>query len=153
MFLDKKTMLKVELNPGLNLTIFRGTGWKLLMWNPESSGLRNPESKFHWQSRIWNPKPMALNLEFKIAVLDSLTWTYKARSGHIYYWQQNYTATPNFLPVQHFMMDPLCIFVITADRMNVTCFSVSEDTVKPVAYYRSNRSEYGQWEAHRMRRY
>ena len=66
MFLDKKTMLKVGLNPGLNLTIFRGTGWKLLMWNPESSGLRNPESKFHWQSRIWNPKPMAWNLDFRL---------------------------------------------------------------------------------------
>ena len=83
---------------------------------------------------------MALNLEFKIAVLDSLTWTYKARSGHIYYWQQNYTATPNFFASAALMMDPLCIVVITADRMNITCFSVSEDTVKPVAYYRSNRS-------------
>ena len=37
------------------------------------------------------------------------------------------------------MMDPSCIFVITADRMNITCFSVLVDTVKPVAYYRSNR--------------
>ena len=26
MFLDKKTLLKVWLNPGLNLTTFRGTG-------------------------------------------------------------------------------------------------------------------------------
>ena len=26
MFLDKKTLLKTWLNPGLNLTIFRGTG-------------------------------------------------------------------------------------------------------------------------------
>ena len=26
MFLDKKTLLKIWLNPGLNLTIFRGTG-------------------------------------------------------------------------------------------------------------------------------
>ena len=25
MFLDKKTLLKIGLNPGLNLTIFRGT--------------------------------------------------------------------------------------------------------------------------------
>ena len=25
-FLDKKTLLKIWLNPGLNLTIFRGTG-------------------------------------------------------------------------------------------------------------------------------
>ena len=25
MFLDKKTLLKIWLNPGLNLTIFRGT--------------------------------------------------------------------------------------------------------------------------------
>ena len=149
MFLDKKTMLKVELNPGLNLTIFRGTGWKLLMWNPESSGLRNPESKFHWQSRIWNPKPMALNLEFKIAVLDSLTWMF---------WSHLLLTTKlhrdaKFFASAALMMDPLCIFVITADRMNITCFSVSEDTVKPVAYYRSNRSEYGRWEAHRMRRY
>ena len=26
MFLDTKTLLKIWLNPGLNLTIFRGTG-------------------------------------------------------------------------------------------------------------------------------
>ena len=26
MFLNKKTLLKISLNPGLNLTIFRGTG-------------------------------------------------------------------------------------------------------------------------------
>ena len=26
MFLDKKTLLKIGLNPGLNLTIIRGTG-------------------------------------------------------------------------------------------------------------------------------
>ena len=26
MFLDEKTVLKIWLNPGLNLTIFRGTG-------------------------------------------------------------------------------------------------------------------------------
>ena len=26
MFLDKKTLLKIWLNPGLNLSVFRGTG-------------------------------------------------------------------------------------------------------------------------------
>ena len=26
MFLDQKTLIKIYLNPGLNLTIFRGTG-------------------------------------------------------------------------------------------------------------------------------
>ena len=35
MFLDRKTLHKVGLNPGLNLTIVRGTWWKLLVWNPE----------------------------------------------------------------------------------------------------------------------
>ena len=30
MFLEKKTLLKIWLNPGFNLTIFRGTGpWRL----------------------------------------------------------------------------------------------------------------------------
>ena len=30
MFLDEKTVLEIWLNPGLNLTIFRGTGpWRL----------------------------------------------------------------------------------------------------------------------------
>ena len=33
LFLDKKTLLKIWLNPGLNLTTFRGTGpWRLSAW-------------------------------------------------------------------------------------------------------------------------
>ena len=31
MFLDKKTLLKIRVNPGLNLTIFRGTGPRVTM--------------------------------------------------------------------------------------------------------------------------
>ena len=31
MFLDEKTMLEIWLNPGLNLTIFRGTGPRLII--------------------------------------------------------------------------------------------------------------------------
>ena len=32
MFLEKKTLLKISLNPGLNLTIFRGTGpWCIIL--------------------------------------------------------------------------------------------------------------------------
>ena len=34
MFLDKKTLLKIRLNPGLNLTIFKGTG----AWSPNYTG-------------------------------------------------------------------------------------------------------------------
>ena len=30
MFLDEKTVLEISLNPGLNLTIFQGTGLRLL---------------------------------------------------------------------------------------------------------------------------
>ena len=44
MFLDKKSWLKIWLNPGLNLTIFRGTGpWYLrykLDGRPKSNALR-----------------------------------------------------------------------------------------------------------------
>ena len=35
MFSDKKSLLKIGLNPGLNLTIFRGTG----PWSRKSYGL------------------------------------------------------------------------------------------------------------------
>ena len=31
LFLDEKTMLEIWLNPGLNLTIFRGTGPRLII--------------------------------------------------------------------------------------------------------------------------
>ena len=31
MFLDKKTLLKIRVNPGLNLTIFQGTGRRVTM--------------------------------------------------------------------------------------------------------------------------
>ena len=31
LFLDKKTLLKIRVNPGLNLTIFRGTGPRVTM--------------------------------------------------------------------------------------------------------------------------
>ena len=38
MFLDKKTLLKIWLNPGLNLTIFRGNGpWRIFCFYPAFS--------------------------------------------------------------------------------------------------------------------
>ena len=41
MFLDEKTVLEIWLNPGLNLTIFRGTGpWSL-------SGLSFADHRLH----------------------------------------------------------------------------------------------------------
>ena len=39
MSLDKKTLLKTRLNPGLNLTIFRGTGPRFI--NPRGLRHRN----------------------------------------------------------------------------------------------------------------
>ena len=47
MFLDKKTLLKIWLNPGLNLTIFRGTGPRISLTKTgildPVPGIRNPQ--------------------------------------------------------------------------------------------------------------
>ena len=44
------------------------------------------------------------------------------------------TPQAKFFASAALMMDPLRIFVITADRMNITCFSVLETAVKPGAH-------------------
>ena len=88
MFLDKKTLLKIWLTPGLNLTMFRVTG-------PRNTSSRNPDSHLRLESRIqvpmtnemkyykkvpmrktgiqytWNPESTAWNPESK-TVMDSL---------------------------------------------------------------------------------
>ena len=48
MFLDKKTLLKIWLTPGLNLTMFRVTG-------PRNTSSRNPDSHLRLESRIQVP--------------------------------------------------------------------------------------------------
>ena len=49
MFLDKKTMLEIWLNPGLNLTIFQGTRpRKFYFWNYfPSNSQGNPQAPIH----------------------------------------------------------------------------------------------------------
>ena len=49
MFLDKKTRLKIWLNPGLNLTIFQGTGpwpWKVIRKTKGEGVLGSPSMDF-----------------------------------------------------------------------------------------------------------
>ena len=53
MFLDKKNLLKIWLNPGLNLTIFQGTRpWMLLLMH--GTYVANFENSFGLPSRIMN---------------------------------------------------------------------------------------------------
>ena len=52
-FLDKKNLLKIWLNPGLNLTIFQGTRpWMLLLMH--STYVANFENSFGPPPRIMN---------------------------------------------------------------------------------------------------
>ena len=53
MFLDKKTLLQIWLNPGLNLTIFRGTGSRTALFScwprmqtPQTNGLTQGSYSF-----------------------------------------------------------------------------------------------------------
>ena len=91
MSLDKKTLLEISLNPGLNLTIFRVTGSPEYQLEesglPLTIGIQNPSSndkrneiikkitkKFQWErleSSTWNPESTAWNPESK-TVMDSL---------------------------------------------------------------------------------
>ena len=47
MFLDEKTLLEIWLNPGLNLTIFQGTGPRTFLNQgcPDSAGTGNDSMK------------------------------------------------------------------------------------------------------------
>ena len=64
MFLGKKALLKIWINPGLNLTIFRGTGPRLFTLNKkfqeklvgkymEHNFLDHSRGKFSEQETIW----------------------------------------------------------------------------------------------------
>ena len=66
MFLDKKTLLKIWLNPGLNLTIFRVTG-------PRNTSSRNPDShevpmtnEIKWEKKVPIKKTGIQYLESRI---------------------------------------------------------------------------------------
>ena len=59
MFLDKKTLLQIWLNPGLKLTIFRGPGPRYLSstdkdWNAVP-GIRNPRRGIQNPRLSWIP--------------------------------------------------------------------------------------------------
>ena len=71
MFLDKKTLLKIWLNPGLNLTIFRVTG-------PRNTSSRNPDShevpmtnEIKWEKKVPIKKTGIQYLESRIHYVKS----------------------------------------------------------------------------------
>ena len=61
LFLDKKTLIKIRVNPGLNLTIFRGTGPRVTMpselskqWNDAITYFTCSRISQHWEPFFQN---------------------------------------------------------------------------------------------------
>ena len=66
-FLDKKTLIKIFLNPGLNLTIFQGTRCRSIIF---LRILQITRKRFHW--RILSQSPDALNRKTKTKTTKTL---------------------------------------------------------------------------------
>ena len=64
-FLDKKTLIKILLDPGLNLTIFQGTRCRSIIF---LRILQITRKRFHW--RILSQSPDALNRKTKKSFIE-----------------------------------------------------------------------------------
>ena len=135
MFLDKKTLLKIWLTPGLNLTMFRVTG-------PRNTSSRNPDSHLRLESRIqvpmtnemkyykkvpmrktgiqytWNPESTAWNPESK-TVMDSLARGETNGQKIQYIFTGSFTSSPR---VSHVMSHVSMFFFWT--KPSWLCFFI-----------------------------
>ena len=138
MFLDKKTLLKIWLTPGLNLTMFRVTG-------PRNTSSRNPDSHLRLESRIqvpmtsemkyykkvpmrktgiqytWNPESTAWNPESK-TVMDSLARGETNGQKIQYIFTGSFTSSPR---VSHVMSHVSMFFFWTKPSWLAFLFSTS----------------------------
>ena len=135
MFLDKKTLLKIWLTPGLNLTMFRVTG-------PRNTSSRNPDSHLRLESRIqvpmtnemkyykkvpmrktgiqytWDPESTAWNPESK-TVMDSLARGETNGQKIQYIFTGSFTSSPR---VSHVMSHVSMFFFWT--KPSWLCFFI-----------------------------